>query len=166
MNSDQLKKFEEVLRREKSEIETGLQKLKGNLDFGSDVDHGDEETDETEEMSNYLGVKKTLGDSSITTCPISRCSGPIPGNSLDTVAYGNITFVCGDQLALMDVLLSWTDAGTGSTCANHDCKEIAPKCGTAEEIVIVLLLFGNSELHEFTSAIRCESLSELNECVQ
>lgn len=40
-------------------IEKEIEKLKESLDFGDDVDHYEEETDEVEEMGNYLGVKKT-----------------------------------------------------------------------------------------------------------
>ena len=56
--------------------------------------------------------------------------------STTIVEYGEITFTCGDQLSLKDVLLSWTDASPNSNCANHDCMEIAPKCGTVAEIAI------------------------------
>ena len=34
------------------------------------------------------------------------------------------------------MVLSWTDAGQNSTCGNHDCADIAPKCGTVDEMVI------------------------------
>lgn len=59
MNKEDLKKIEEKLLSEKLEIEKDLEKLKEGLDFGSDVDNFDEETDEAEEMGNYLGIKKT-----------------------------------------------------------------------------------------------------------
>lgn len=54
--------FEKRLLTAKSDIEKGLQGLKKDLDFGSDVDHLEEETDETEETVNYLSVKKPLDD--------------------------------------------------------------------------------------------------------
>ena len=54
-----MKKIEEKLLSEKLEIEKDLEKLKEGLDFGSDVDNFDEESDEAEEMGNYLGIKKT-----------------------------------------------------------------------------------------------------------
>ena len=59
MNKEDLKKIEEKLLSEKLEIEKDLKKLKEGLDFGSDVDNFDEESDEAEEMGNYLGIKKT-----------------------------------------------------------------------------------------------------------
>lgn len=59
MNKEYLKKIEEKLLSEKLSIEKDLEKMKEGLDFGSDVDNFDEESDEAEEMGNYLGVKKT-----------------------------------------------------------------------------------------------------------
>jgi len=44
---------------EKSKIERDLVGMKEKLDFGSDIDNGDEETDETEEFGSYLSVKRT-----------------------------------------------------------------------------------------------------------
>ncbi|WP_170110744.1 T9SS type A sorting domain-containing protein [Flavilitoribacter nigricans] len=82
----------------------------------------------------------TSPDGTVSLCPISRCNGPVPRFSDTPVSYGFITFKCGDGLKLTNVLLSWTDAGKGSTCANHDCAEIAPKCGQADEIEIASVL--------------------------
>jgi len=62
LTKEQLETFEKKLLSAKSDIEKGLQKLKEGLDFGDDIDHGEEETDETEEFANYLGVKKPLED--------------------------------------------------------------------------------------------------------
>ena len=60
MQKTELEKFENTLLTSKKEIETTLQKLKGELDYGSDVDSLEEETDETEEYANYLATKKPL----------------------------------------------------------------------------------------------------------
>mgnify|MGYP001613946983 CR=1 FL=1 len=46
---------------EKAQIEAELEGSREKLDFGSDVDHMEEETDEAEETANYLGVKHVLG---------------------------------------------------------------------------------------------------------
>lgn len=59
VTKEELKKIEERLISDKSKIEKDLVKLKETLDFGDDVDHYEEETDEAEEMGNYLGIKKT-----------------------------------------------------------------------------------------------------------
>lgn len=60
LTKEQLDVLETALISEKAKIEAELDGLKEKLDFGSDVDHGDEETDETEEMANYLGIKNEL----------------------------------------------------------------------------------------------------------
>ena len=49
-----------MLREFKAQIEAELDGLKEKLDFGSDVNHLEEEADETEEVANYLGIKKVL----------------------------------------------------------------------------------------------------------
>ncbi len=59
MTKEELKKIEEKLFLEKSEIEKDLEGMKEKLDFGSDIDHSDEETDETEEFGTYLSIKRT-----------------------------------------------------------------------------------------------------------
>jgi DnaK suppressor protein len=56
---EDLKKIEEKLLSEKSKIERELAKLKENLDFGDDVDHFEEETDEAEERGTYLSIKRS-----------------------------------------------------------------------------------------------------------
>lgn len=62
LTKEQIEVFEKRLLTAKSDIEIGLQKLKEGLDFGSDVDHLEQETDESEETVNYLSVKKPLDD--------------------------------------------------------------------------------------------------------
>ena len=59
MTKEELKKMEEKLLSEKMKIEGDLAGMKEKLDFGSDIDHSDEETDETEEFGTYLSVKRT-----------------------------------------------------------------------------------------------------------
>lgn len=52
--------FKQKLLNTKTEIEADLKKLKEGLDFGDDTDHFEEEADEAEEFSHYVGVKKPL----------------------------------------------------------------------------------------------------------
>ena len=60
MTKEELEKVREELLAEKSKIEKELDKLKESLDFGNDIETSmEEESDESEEMGNYLGVKKT-----------------------------------------------------------------------------------------------------------
>jgi len=60
MNKKQLNEFENRLHKEAEKLEMQLQKFIQNVDFGSDVDHFDEETDEAEEFANRLGLRKAL----------------------------------------------------------------------------------------------------------
>ncbi|MFH0712317.1 MAG: TraR/DksA C4-type zinc finger protein [Candidatus Jorgensenbacteria bacterium] len=57
---EELKKFEKKLNETKEEILADLEKLKEGLDFGNDTDSLEEEADETEEYSHYVGIKKPL----------------------------------------------------------------------------------------------------------
>ncbi len=59
MNKDELKEAEKRLLAEKAVIEKDMARFKETLDFGDDIDHGEEESDESEEMGNYLSVKKS-----------------------------------------------------------------------------------------------------------
>ncbi len=60
LNPEKIKIIELKLLEEKKEIEAQLQNLDQNVDFGSDIDHGEEEADETEEIVNRQGIKKAL----------------------------------------------------------------------------------------------------------
>ena len=57
-----LETLEKKLLAEKIEIENQLGHITDNLDFGSETDHLEEETDEAEEFANRLSVKKALED--------------------------------------------------------------------------------------------------------
>lgn len=48
------------LEREKEKLLKMLEKYEKPVDFGSDVDHFDEEADETEELSNQLGISEAI----------------------------------------------------------------------------------------------------------
>lgn len=95
MTKEELKKIEGKLLAEKLKIEKEVEKLKEGLDFGDDTDHYEEETDEVEEMGNYLGVKKTqdarlkqigkalakIKDGTYGTC--DKCGKPIEKKILE-----------------------------------------------------------------------------------
>ena len=90
LDKTQLQELKGLLEKTRGEIEAELQELKKSLDFGDDVDSFDEETNEAEEFSNYLSVKKVLDrrtrridralnkieDSTYGTC--EACSNEIP----------------------------------------------------------------------------------------
>jgi len=60
MKKEQVEKFKEKLADTRAEILADLEKMKEGLDFGDDVDSLEEEADETEEHSHYVGVKQVL----------------------------------------------------------------------------------------------------------
>ena len=57
---EQLDSFENKLIAEKVRLEAELETLKEETDMGSDTDHFEQETDETEEEAGYLGVRAVL----------------------------------------------------------------------------------------------------------
>jgi hypothetical protein len=83
----------------------------------------------------------THADNTVTTTPISRCSGPIPSTGPLPASYsggdfGTVTYTCGDALKITNLFLAWTDASPKSTCATINSATINPKCGTLPEIQI------------------------------
>ncbi len=59
MNKEELKEAERKLLAEKAVIEKDLARFEETLDFGNDIDHGEEESDESEERGNFLSVKRS-----------------------------------------------------------------------------------------------------------
>jgi len=96
------------------------------------------DTGSTRTSFAIFGTLNTYDDQGSLTgsCSISRCIETIEKNSSTPRYYGDIEYTCGDNLKLVDIIQSWTDAGKPSTCPNHDCKEISPKCGFSSEIEI------------------------------
>ncbi|MEK7464564.1 MAG: TraR/DksA C4-type zinc finger protein [Patescibacteria group bacterium] len=62
LRESQIKDFEKKLTSKKDELEKQIKDSKKGLDFGDDTDHFEEEEDETEEMANYLAMKKVLDE--------------------------------------------------------------------------------------------------------
>ncbi len=60
LTQEEIAYFKEKLRKERAEVETRLKKVKVPTDFGNDIDGSDEETDESEEFGNQLGVQRLL----------------------------------------------------------------------------------------------------------
>lgn len=60
MKSEEIKFFEQKLLQEKNKIEKQLSEMDENVDFGSDIDSLEEESDESEESLNILGVKEVF----------------------------------------------------------------------------------------------------------
>ncbi len=62
LNKDQIENLglEEKLKNHKQKLRAQLEILKKELDFGDDVDHLEEESDESEEYYNYAGIEIIL----------------------------------------------------------------------------------------------------------
>ena len=60
INKEQLEIFEKKLLWIQSELAKEIKNLDSQLDFGDDIDHLDEEADETEEIANTMGIKEDL----------------------------------------------------------------------------------------------------------
>ncbi len=59
LNKKQINEYKEELLKKREDIEKSLKRLKENLDFGEGADE-ETEADESEEFSNYIGVKVSL----------------------------------------------------------------------------------------------------------
>lgn len=57
-----LKAIKTKLEKEKKAIEAEIKSLATPPDFGGDIDHGEEKTDETEEFGTQLGIQQVLRD--------------------------------------------------------------------------------------------------------
>jgi len=57
---EETRKFKDSLTREEEKLKKRLSKLEERRDFGDDTDSLEEESDETEEFGNILGIKKVL----------------------------------------------------------------------------------------------------------
>ncbi len=61
MSSEDLEKFRSLLEKEKGWLEEKLKKL-SHVDFGDDVDSGEEESDEVEELATNIASMNVLRD--------------------------------------------------------------------------------------------------------
>jgi DnaK suppressor protein len=62
MNDDQLKKYKLALEKERAEIVVEIARDEKPVDFGGDIDHGDEESDRSEQVGDQLAAAKDLQD--------------------------------------------------------------------------------------------------------
>lgn len=60
MNEDQLKKYKTALERERALVAAEIARDEKPVNFGDDVDHGDEESDKSEEMGDQLAAAQDL----------------------------------------------------------------------------------------------------------
>lgn len=60
LTEQQIKTFRQKLEAEKVNLEKQIKDLADDVDFGNDQDHLEEEADETEEITNLIGVRENL----------------------------------------------------------------------------------------------------------
>lgn len=60
MTQEKIQQYKAKLQNERGVILKEIQDTEKPVDFGSDVDHFDEKTDETEEISNQIAIGHTL----------------------------------------------------------------------------------------------------------
>jgi len=60
LTNEKIAEFKRILEEERDNIAAQIQRVGTGMDFGNDIDAGDEETDEAEEIGNMEGVKFVL----------------------------------------------------------------------------------------------------------
>ena len=60
MNETQLKEYKTKLERERILVSDEIKKTDEPVSFGDDVDHGEEETDRSEEVGNRMAIAQDL----------------------------------------------------------------------------------------------------------
>ena len=98
----------------------------------------------TESSDRFLGVFANLTETingTATECSISRSTGPVLKSSQQTngeqiLDFGEITFTCGSELKLNNILLVWT-AANGSSPITPQNNPNGKYCYANGEIIIV-----------------------------
>ena len=62
MNENQLKEYKVALERERAMLVAEISRDEKPVDFGSDIDHGDEESDRSEQVGDQLAAAQGLKD--------------------------------------------------------------------------------------------------------
>ena len=62
LKKEDLEKFRSRLMEDKDKIEKEVKKLQSPTDFGDEIDHGEEESDEDEELENKSSVADNYKD--------------------------------------------------------------------------------------------------------
>jgi DnaK suppressor protein len=60
MNQDQLKEYKTKLEKERGLIAAEIARDESPVDFGNDIDHGDEESDKSEQVGDQLAAAQDL----------------------------------------------------------------------------------------------------------
>jgi len=109
MTKDEQEKLKKILTKDRQRIEGELRGLK-NTDYGSDVDSGDEEADETEQMATNYPISGILE---------TRLDGINEAlEKMEKGTYG-ICKSCGKELP-MERLLAKPESSICAHCQEHE----------------------------------------------
>ncbi|MFV5690374.1 beta strand repeat-containing protein, partial [Flavobacterium sp. ZT3R25] len=75
-------------------------------------------------LEEYSGINGSL----VSTIAISGCGGPLPGHTITSLTFDQVSYTCGNTLKITNLFLAWTDASPGSICPLNPAT-ISPKCG-------------------------------------
>ncbi|MEK7555132.1 MAG: TraR/DksA C4-type zinc finger protein [Patescibacteria group bacterium] len=107
---DDLMRFEKRLEAARNDLKEQIASLAENPEFGSDVDHFEEEADEAEEYSKNLGIEKTLKERLEN---VEHALGKMAGGT-----YG-VCESCGGEIS-SDVLNVDPESRLCKTCKSKD----------------------------------------------
>lgn len=106
MKKEKIDGYKKMLEQEKNLISRDIVDLKKPVDFGDDIDHGEEEADETEELVNRSAeekdLQKGLDDINAALAKIEKgeygvcesCGGEIEEEVLDAAPESRLCKVC------------------------------------------------------------------------
>lgn len=106
MTKEKIDEYRNKLQRERILIVREIKELNQPINFGDDIDHGEEKTDEVEELSNRFGeendLKKNLDEIDIALGKIETgnygrcesCGKEIEGEVLDISPESRLCKVC------------------------------------------------------------------------
>ena len=106
LNKSQTEKYKEKLEKEKASLLGELKAGSSSTDFGGDIDGSDEETDETEEIGNRVGVDQVLRNRIVdiettlekikkgTFGVCEHCHGDISNDVLDVIPSSRLCKNC------------------------------------------------------------------------
>ena len=101
-------------------------------------------------LAVFGDLTTTFPDGSSSTSDFIKCSGPIipkgkvlngtlvnsGGNGIQTINYGQVSYVCGSQLEVNNILVAWTVPSDGD-CPIVDSNP-HPKCGFQEGSLVII----------------------------
>ncbi|SHJ27546.1 Calx-beta domain-containing protein, partial [Arenibacter nanhaiticus] len=101
-------------------------------------------------LAVFGDLTTTLPDGSSTTSVFTECGGPIipkdkvlngipvdkGGNGIQTIKYGQVSYICGSKLEVDNILVAWTVPPDGG-CPIADASP-HPKCGFQEGSLIII----------------------------